>query len=92
MFKGCRSKNPLRFDFYLPDKNTAIEYDGAQHFRPVRFNGTTWDQAAKKYELQKSNDNIKNRFCKENAIKLIRIPYTQLKNINSILSKELNAN
>jgi len=34
-FKDCifpDTKYPAIFDFYLPDKNICIEYDGEQHF------------------------------------------------------------
>jgi len=30
-FKDCKYKRQLRFDFYLPDYNICIEFDGAQH-------------------------------------------------------------
>lgn len=38
------------------------------------------------------NDKIKNEYCRNNNIKLIRIPYTEIRNINNILKKELNFN
>ena len=31
-FKDCRNINPLPFDFYLPEKNICVEFDGEQHF------------------------------------------------------------
>ena len=31
-FDNCKNKYKLRFDFYLPDYNIAIEYDGKQHY------------------------------------------------------------
>ena len=60
----------LRFDFYIPSLKTCIEYDGIQHFEPVGFFGgkTT-------YELQVKNDELKDDYCMNNDIKLIRIPY-----------------
>jgi very-short-patch-repair endonuclease len=74
-FENCtntkvgRYCQPLRFDFYIPDKNTIIEYDGEQHFRPSeKFGGT-------KFEVTKENDRIKNEFCEKNGINLIRIHY-----------------
>ena len=84
-FDNCKNKYKLRFDFYLPDYNIAIEYDGKQHFEDVYFGGkeSTLDYV-------KSNDKIKTEYCKNNNIKLIRIPYTELKNINTILEQEIN--
>lgn len=38
-FLDCKDQRPLPFDFYLPEYNTCIEYDGGQHFFPVNFSG-----------------------------------------------------
>lgn len=70
-FNGCRYKKKLPFDFYLPTLNVAIEYDGIQHFEPVEVFG-----GKESFELQVIKDNIKNIYCKDKGIKLIRIPYT----------------
>lgn len=61
-----------RFDFFLPQYNLLIEYDGIQHF--VQGNGNFDNK--EKFELTKKRDYIKNNWCKENNILLIRIPYT----------------
>ena len=37
--KNPRSGHNLRFDFFLPNQNMFIEYDGLQHFEPVDFGG-----------------------------------------------------
>jgi hypothetical protein len=69
-FFDCKNTNVLPFDFYLPDHNICIEYDGIQHFKPVnRFGGE------KGFLLTKQNDSIKNNYCLVNKINLIRIPY-----------------
>ena len=72
-FIECKYKKPLPFDFYLPDYNCCIEYDGIQHFEDGH-----WEELNK---IQK-RDNIKNQYCKENNIKLIRIPYIDFKKID----------
>lgn len=59
----------LPFDFYLPEYNILIEYDGEQHFK------VAFGQAEEKLTLQQQYDEIKNQWCKDNNIKLIRIPY-----------------
>lgn len=66
-----------RFDFYLPQLNTIIEYDGRQHF--IQGNGV-FDNA-EKFSRTQEYDLIKNNWCKDNNIKLIRIPYTHYNNI-----------
>lgn len=74
----------LRFDFYIKDFNLMIEYDGQQHFKPVeKFGG----QEA--FEKTKYRDSIKNKYCLDNNINLIRIPYWDYKNIEKILNNKL---
>src|ERR1035437_4477643 len=34
-FPNCKAIRPLVFDFYLPEFNICIEYDGQQHFKPI---------------------------------------------------------
>lgn len=69
-FENCRYKRALKFDFYIPNENTCIEYDGIQHFYPIRYFG-----GKKSFELQKTKDSIKKDFCLNEGIKLIRIKY-----------------
>ena len=81
-FKNCINEKLLPFDFYLPDYNICIEYDGKQHFEPVeRFGGING------FKKIKENDSIKNIFCENNSIDLIRISYKE--NIYDILNSKL---
>lgn len=80
-FETCKYKQCLPFDFYLPDKNICIEYDGELHFISKRYFG-----GDKKLELTVLRDNIKTNWCRDNNINLIRIPYTERKNIEKIIS------
>lgn len=69
-FDGCINKKKLRFDFYIPEKNICIEYNGIQHYQKVdRFGGE------EKFNYQKHNDSIKSNFCKENNINLLIISH-----------------
>lgn len=82
-FDKCRNKKTLPFDFYLLDLNICIEYDGIHHYKPIR--GEKYLQQVKKH------DNIKDIFCNENNIELIRIPYTEnIENIKKIIIKIKN--
>ena len=65
----------LIFDFYLPEHNILIEYDGEQHFHKIKN-----DRYG--YEGIVARDNYKNQWCKDNNITLIRIPYTDYDKIN----------
>ena len=79
-FKTCYFSNTnglARFDFYLPQFNTVIEYDGQQHFKI----GTGYYDNEEKFKLTQEHDNYKNQWCKENNISLIRIPYTHYDNL-----------
>lgn len=60
-----------RFDFYLPEKNICIEFDGKQHFEYV----ATWHKTKENFDQALLRDNEKTEFCASNNIKLIRIPY-----------------
>jgi len=57
------------FDFFIPEFNACIEYDGQQHFKETKLFG--------KLEDIQESDRVKNEFCKMKNIKLLRIPYTE---------------
>ena len=84
-FENCRNILVLPFDFYLPDYNICIEYDGEQHFRPVDFFG-----GEEAFQKRQKNDLIKTEFCENNGIELIRIPYYMLNKLGDILFNKLN--
>jgi len=62
----------IEFDFYLPDYNTCVEYDGIQHFEPVNFFG-----GEDRLENTKRIDKMKNKYCVDNKINLLRISYKE---------------
>ena len=76
------------FDFYI-NNNYIIEFDGQQHFFPVDFSGKNPEKAKENFEINKIRDNIKNEYCKENNINLLRIPYTKFENIENIICQEI---
>lgn len=67
--EGLRHVLPLRLDFYLPEVNLAIEYDGKQHFTT-----SGWGDADA-LSLCKKRDVIKDSYCISRKISIIRIPY-----------------
>jgi very-short-patch-repair endonuclease/Zn finger protein HypA/HybF involved in hydrogenase expression len=83
-FENCTYKKKLQFDFFLHAINVCIEYDGIQHFEPVKHFG-----GQHRFNDLKIKDEIKSKYCNDNGIKLIRIPYTEFKNIEIILKNEL---
>ena len=66
-----------RFDFYLPEYNRLIEFDGKQHFQEC---GGAWDKNDNLKQRQE-RDKIKNQYALDNNIDLIRIPYWERDNI-----------
>lgn len=67
-FPDCKDKRTLPFDFYLPELNTCIEYDGEQHFKSKE----QWGGESGFIDRQRK-DEIKNEYCIKNNIKLIRL-------------------
>ena len=83
-FEDCKLHKLLLFDFYLPDYNCCIEFDGEQHYEIIKHFG-----GVDKFINTKIRDTIKTEYCKKNDIKLIRIPYWEINNIDKIINKEL---
>lgn len=69
-----------RVDFFVPSKNIIIEYNGEQHYRPIKQFG-----GAKKFHEQKQRDNNIRDYCKDNHIKLFEISYLQYQIIEQLL-------
>ena len=85
-FGDCvRKERDMPFDFYLPDLNIAIEYDGVQHYEPVvKFGGEEG------FAELKLNDYFKTNYCIEHNIKLIRVPYTEYDSMEEFLNNYFN--
>lgn len=66
-FKNLIFENNLFFDFFLPKYNLCIEFDGDQHFKPIKIFG-----GQKTYEKIIIRDSIKNEYCLKNNIHLLR--------------------
>lgn len=71
-FLNCKYKKLLRFDFYLPEFNICIEYNGRQHYESVSYFGGDLG-----LEKTKKRDIIKKEYCKKNNINLIIIKYNE---------------
>jgi len=84
-FNDCRRVYPLAFDFYVRNFNMCIEFDGPHHFSGAAAYFGTEKQLAEIRE----RDAIKNRFCKDNNITLIRISYKDFDRIEEILEEAL---
>lgn len=71
-FDDCKDKRKLPFDFYIPELNICIEYDGEQHFKAVSHFG-----GKEGLRIRQLHDQIKTDYCKNNNIPLLRIKYDE---------------
>lgn len=77
-FNTCynpKTKKLLYFDFYINNKY-LLEFDGEQHFK----SSTGWN-TPENLKLVQERDQLKNQWCKDNNIPLIRIPYWHLQDL-----------
>jgi len=83
-FSECKHSRELPFDFYIESQNILIEFDGEQHFFPMRFSDSVYD-----FEDTILRDSIKNSYCLTHGIKLLRLHYKLKDNEISIILDEL---
>lgn len=87
VFQDCinpKSGLNLRFDFYLPNNNTLIEFDGMQHFKVCALNV---DEEGLKRQIEK--DRFKDVYSLNKNIRLLRIKYNKMSKIPFILKNFL---
>jgi hypothetical protein len=81
-FADLTHKNKLRCDFYLPDFNTVIEFNGLQHYEPISIfggiNGLIQTQ---------KRDMIKYAYLETNKIELIIIRFDNNNPLEYLLEK-----
>ena len=73
----------LRYDFYLPKRNTLIEFDGEYHDSDIRNN-------PKQFHRLKEHDRMKDEYAEKIGIKLVRIHWSEKDNIEKILDNIIN--
>jgi len=68
-------KYPLKIDYQVVINNQSyfIEYNGAQHYQPVCFNGISLEEAKINFKKQKKRDKRLRKYCLKNNITLIEI-------------------
>lgn len=60
----------MPFDFFVPQYNTCIEFQGLQHFKSKHYWG-----GESGLEYRRKNDQIKKNFCIDNEYVLLYITY-----------------
>lgn len=82
--KRLASLRKAPFDFYLPDYNLLIEFQGRQHYEAVeKFGGE------KQFLIQKEIDQKKFKIANEEGYNIFYISYKNLNSINEILAQRL---
>lgn len=73
--RGCRNQRPLRFDFAVFRSENRIqcliEYDGSHHSSPK------FPNPLENFRRTLDNDAIKNEYCREHSIPLLRINHVR---------------
>ena len=87
-FKSCRDKLPLRFDFVVQTNVgvKAIEYQGKQHYEPMRF-GMSEEKAKNKLAGVQRRDEIKLNWCNRKGLPLLVIPYWEFDKISEMVKE-----
>ena len=78
-FSDCKNINPLPFDFYIKieEYQFLIEFNGEQHYRPVKFGGLNDNNANNRFEELKKRDEVKKEYAFKNGIPLLIIRYDE---------------
>lgn len=71
-FPELKYKNPLYCDFFLPEFNLVIEYNGEQHYRPVKLYG-----GEEELKIVQLRDQIKKDYCINNEINYLVIRFDE---------------
>lgn len=78
---NLNEKSNIRVDYFLKKYNCIVEYNGIQHYKPVKFFSNANNPAEQKLIKQRKRDKYLIDFCKRNNIKLIVIDGRKYKNV-----------
>lgn len=81
VFEDMSSGRRLRFDFFVKPYRLLIEFDGDQHYTGSKFHRTRteWLEAIER-------DELKNEYCREKGLSLLRIPQSLCKPLSRLRS------
>lgn len=68
----------LRFDFYIEDYNTLIEFQGIQHYEPIKYFGDV-----DRFLCSQEHDRRKSKYAKQHGVNLLCIRYDE--NVEEVL-------
>ena len=70
-FNDLKDRAYLSYDFYLPEYNILIEYQGKQHYENNGFFG-----GEEQFKKQQYHDRLKKEYAKKNHYKLLELHYS----------------
>ena len=94
-YDGVKDINVLRWDFRIETLGDPIfiEYDGRYHYFPIRASSSiSQEQAEENLKTAQKRDQIKNDYCNNNCILLLRIPYWEKENISTLVTEFITTN
>lgn len=96
-FRECYYYRELPFDFYVQNPKDGkwflIEFQGIQHFQPIKYcESMTDEDALKNFKKLKKRDKIKKDFCEKTGTELLEITYLDFPEIENILVEKLGLN
>lgn len=71
-FENLEYRSNLYYDFYLGEHKILIEYQGIQHYEPVKYFG-----GEKRFRVQKEIDKLKREYANKHGYSLVEIPYIE---------------
>lgn len=77
----------LSYDFYLPEYNILIEYQGIQHYQPIPLVSRQGLTPEEQFAIQINHDERKRNYARDNGFNLLEIPYQQIKDIPNIIKE-----
>lgn len=80
----------LSYDFYLPNQNLLIEFQGMQHETPVNFGGHGYQCAKNRFDIQIKHDEIKRNYAESHNINFFEIWHYDFDNIEKHLDRKIN--
>jgi len=92
-FGWLKNKMRMEIDIWVPHLKLAIEYDGEQHFEPVKFGGISDEKAEGNFKLTQRRDRKKNKLIKEHPEDInyfIRFKYDEPLDKEYIMKKIAN--
>ena len=85
--KGVKRRSFFAVDFFLPNENLIIEFNGLQHYKMIPY----FHKDEHRFMKQIQRDDDLRQWCKDNNIALLEIRYNQIDNIEELLIKYINS-